>query len=94
MVDPYVCLFNKKTSHHDREVPRRTEPAVFRERRLYVYGDQQVCHRIEHQHPHDVGDAHLVVRRHGHLDVFPSQSGANALEHDQTLEYVTQRRVR
>lgn len=69
------------------------ESAVFRESRFQVHGDRHVEHRVEQQHQHDVSDAHFVVRRHGRRDVFPRQPGANAFEHDQALEYVSQCRV-
>lgn len=86
-------LFVRIDSHHDREIPRRVETAVSRESRLQVNGDEQIQDRVEQQHHHDVRDAHLVVRRHRHRDVVPRQSRADSLEHDQTLEYVAQRRV-
>lgn len=70
------------------------ETAVARESRLQVYGDQQVYDRVEHQHEHYVRDAHLVVRRHRHRDILPRQPGADAFEHDKTLEYVPQGRIR
>lgn len=70
------------------------EAAVPRESRFQVDGHQQVQHRVEHQHEHNVRDAHLVVRRHGDGDVIPRQPGPDALEHDQTLEYVAERGVR
>lgn len=76
-----------------REVPRRAEPAVLRESGFHVDGYQQIEDCVEHQHQHDVGDAHLVVRRHRHRDVLPREPGADALEHDQTLEDVAQRGV-
>jgi len=69
------------------------ETAVARESRFYVNGDQQVQNRIKHQHEHYVRDAHLVVRRHRHFDIFPSQPATDTFKHDETLEYVSQRRV-